>query len=303
MERKENAPMKRLLCLMLACILLSSSALACDTWRTGDHVQVVRCEEYISLRDEPSAKGTVIDRIPLDGIAVYLRPHDESFAEVLYEGQTGYVMSKYLKNLFAVCEACTDAEITDDIVYNLQIFLTNFTEQGMLWPAGVLHGDSMTDAELVDFAVEHIWYNRKDKLEWGDYKNGNNVRLDKLHIPDVCLKYFGRAPELFVSQRYETDNNYACWQETGGHLPYGFAIIHSLKDMGGGRYRVGFCVYGQGMEWDEKVYSMDERSLAHEMPQYFTELRPYGDAVIHVNGGNLTDRSTWTLERLALSWQ
>lgn len=295
--------MKRLVCLLLVCILLASSALACDTWRTGDHVQAVNCKEYISLRDAPSTKGSVLDRIPLDGVAVYLRSYNEEFDEVLYNGQTGYVMSKYLKNLFAVCERCIPQNLNDTDLYNLQLFLTNFTEQGMLNPAGVLHGDSMADTELVDFAVEHIWFNRQDKLEWGEYGNGNNVRLDKQHIPDVCLKYFGRAPELFVSSRYETDGDACVWQETGGHTPFGFAIVNQAQDMGDGRYRISFCVYGMGMGWDERVYSMNERSLVHEMPEYVgTEVRPYGDAVIHVNGGSLMDRSTWTLERLAMSW-
>ena len=296
--------MKRLIALALILILLVSSAFACDGWRTGDHVQVVNCREYISLREEPSTEAVVIDRIPLDGVAVWLRPHDETFSKVLYNNQIGYVMQDYLKNFFAVCERCIPQNLNDTELYNLQLFLTNFTEQGMLYPAGVLHGDSMTDAELVDFAAEHIWYNRQDKLEWGEYKNENNVRLDKTHIPEVCLKYFGRGPELFTSNRYEIDGDALCWQETGGHTPYGFAIVNAVQDMGDGRYRISFCVYGMGMGWDEKVYSMNERSLAHEMPAYFnTEVRPYGDAVIHVNGGDLMDRSTWTLERLAMDWQ
>lgn len=294
--------MKRLFSLLLLFALLSSAALACDSWRTGDHMQVVKCEEYISLREEPSTSARVLDHIPLDGIAVYLHTHDNTFAKVLYNGQTGYVMQDYLKNLFAVCENCIPQNLNDEELYNLQLFLTNFTEQGMLHPAGVLHGDSITDAELVDFAAEHIWYNRQDKLEWGEYKNENNIRLYKQHIPEVCLKYFGRMPDFFVSNRYEIDGDFLCWQETGGHVPYGFAIIHGANDMGGGRYRVSFCVYGMGMEWDEQVYSMNERSLAHEMPQYCGNIRPYGDAVINVNGGDLMDRSSWTLERLAMNW-
>lgn len=294
--------MKRFFSLLFILAFLGSSALACDSWYTGDYVQTVKCKEYISLREEPSASARVLDHIPLDGISVYLCHHDDIFAKVLYNGQIGYVMQGYLKNLFTVCEHCIPKNLNDEELYNLQLFITNFTEQGMLHPTGVLHGESMTAAELVDFAVEHIWYNRQDKLEWGEYKNENNVRLDKQHIPEVCLKYFNRMPEFFVSARYDIDGDYVCWQETGGHLPCGFAIVNSVHDLGSGRYRVSFCVYGQGMEWDEEVYSMNERSLVHEMPQYCSSVRPYGNAVINVNGGSLMDRSTWTLERLAMDW-
>jgi len=294
--------MKRLFSFLLILILLCSSAFACDSWYTGDFVQVADCKEYISLREEPSTDAAVLERIPLDGVAVYLCHHDDSFAKVLFNGKIGYVMQKYLKNLFSVCERCIPQNLNDEELYNLQIFLTNFTEQGMLSPAGLLHGDSMSDAALVDFAAEHIWFNRQDKLEWGEYANENNVRLDKQHIPEVCLKYFGRMPELFTSDRYDIEGDYLCWQETGGHVPFGFSIVHGAHDMGDGRYRVSFCVYGMGMDWDESVYSMNERSLAHEMPHYFSPVRPYGNAVINVNGGSLMDRSTWTLERLAMDW-
>jgi hypothetical protein len=198
----------------------------------------------------------------------------------------------------------------DKELYNVNLFLSNFTEQGMLLPADILEADGMADFELVNFAIEHIWFNRQDYLEWGEYFNGNNVRLSDEYIPAICQKYFGRTPVLIHDVDYDMADNHYYWQETGGHVPLGFANLHSISDMGGGRYRVGFCVYAQGMEWDDDVYSMDERELAHEHPEYFTGsiteygtlYHPRGNAIINVHGGSLSDRSTWTLERLVIDW-
>lgn len=294
--------MKKAILLVLASALLCSCALACSGDVLGDWLQAVKCEEYISLRAEPSAGAEVIDRIPLNGIAVYLQPAGDDFVRVLYNGQTGYARNDYLKNMSVVCESCLPQNLSDQELYNLQIFLSNFTEQGMGHPAALLHASSMTDAQLVDFAIEHIWYNRQDKLEWGEYSGGNNVRLSSKHIPEVCLKYFGRVPEDLRPSLHDYEGGCYYWQETGGHVPYGFAAVTGAKDMGGGRYRVDFEVHGMGMDWDSDVHAMSLQTLARERPELCTEGAPRGNAVIDVGNGSLMDRSTWTLERLAMDW-
>ena len=303
--------MKKLLAVGMMIALLCTSALGCEYWTVGDVLEVVNCKEYVTLRSEPDAGSEAIDFIPLGNTAINMGGATEDFTEVMYENRTGYVKSEYLKNRFSVCDGCEGVLLEDDELYNVNLFLTNFTEQGMLYPADVLEAAGMADYELVNFAIEHIWFNRQDYLEWGEYFNGNNVRLSEEYIPAVCQKYFGRTPVLIHDVDYDIANKHYYWQETGGHVPMGFANLHSISDMGGGRYRVGFCVYGMGMEWDDDVYSMDERDLVHSHLEYFngelnaygTRYNPRGNAIINVHGGSLSDRSTWTLDRLVIDWE
>lgn len=294
--------MRKAILLMMVFALICSAALACSGDVLGDWLQVVDCKEYITLRAEPSTDAEETGRIPLNGIAVYLQSAGNDFARVLYNGQTGYARKDYLKNMSVVCESCLPQNLNDQELCNLQIFLSNFTEQGMGHPAAVLQGSSMTDAQLVDFAIEHIWYNRQDKLEWGEYANGNNVRLSSEHIPEVCLKYFGRVPEELSPSLHDYEGGCYYWQETGGHVPYGFAAVTEAKDMGGGRYRVDFEVHGMGMAWDGDVHAMSLQALAEKRPELCTDDAPRGNAVIDVGNGSLMDRSTWTLDRLVMDW-
>ncbi|MBQ8507769.1 MAG: SH3 domain-containing protein [Clostridia bacterium] len=308
--------MKRMLGIMaflLALVLLTlvaPSALACEYWYIGDVLEVVNCREYVTLRSEPNADSEAVDFIRLGDTVINMGGAVEGFTEVMYNGRTGYVKNEYLKNSFSLCDDCESVDLSEKERYNVNLFLTNFTEQGMLAPSGVLETASMEDHQLVEFAVEHIWYNRQDYLEWGDFFNGNNVRLSDAYIPAVCQKYFGRTPLLIHDSIYDMADNHYYWQETGGHAPMGFANLFAISHMGGGRYRVSFCVYGQGMEWEDDVYSLGERELAHAHPEYFngeetiygTKYNPYGNAIINVNGGSLSDRSSWTLERLVLDW-
>ena len=303
--------MKRIFALFLALALLCGGALACVANCTGDPMEIVNCEEYISLRSEPGTDAEAFDFIPLGGEATYLYSYDEDFAHLLYNGRTGYALRKYLANRQEICRDCAEVELSREERRNLNLFLSNFTEQGMLWPAGVLEAESMDDVQLVNFAIEHIWYNRQELLEWGDYFDGNNVRLSDEHIPAVCEKYFGRTPVLIHDVEYDMADGRYYWQETGGHVPQGFATLTDVRDMGGGRYRVNFRVYGLGMGWEDEVYSLTGDELARSHPEYLNgsvhpasgaKFYPLGNAIVNVNGGSLSDRSSWTLERLALAW-
>ena len=297
MKVRERA-MKKVLCLVL-CLLLMGSALA-DGF--GDPLEVVECEEYVTLRAEPFVSAEALARIPLGGVVRELGPSDEKFHRVLYEGQAGYALGEYLSPMQTTAIAYADVALSDEEYYNVNLFLTNFTEQYFESPVGYFDAATATDGALVQFAIEHIWYNRQDYLEWGDWGKGSyNVRLSDAHIAPVCEKYFGRAPENLWPLYADYSGGYYYWQETGGHVPGGFAQASDIYRIGSDAYRVIFSVYGQGMEWDESVYGMGERKLAHEHPEYFSKYQPRGSAVF--TAADLADRSTWKLQNLCMDWE
>lgn len=296
--------MKKVLCILLGLLLMMSSAMA--EVRLGDFFEVAYCNEYITLRAEPSTKAEALDRLLLGEDVRYLGSDGHGFARVLTEdGAAGYVLEKYLAPMQAAAIAYADVEWTDEVYYNVNLFLSNFTEQWLVSPAGVFDAEKATDAELVQFAIEHIWFNRQDDIEWGDWGEGAyNVRLSDEHIAPVCEKYFGRAPENLWPLYMDYSGGYYYWLETGGHIPGGFAQASEIERLGPQDYRVIFSVYGQGMAWDESVYGMGERALAHEHPEYFSKYQPRGSAVFTVGeGGSLSDRSGWKLKSLCLDWE
>ena len=57
---------------------------------------VVNCEAFISLRSEPSAKSSRLAKIPLNQQIVSLGNVGNGMKYVFYEGQYGFVLSKYV---------------------------------------------------------------------------------------------------------------------------------------------------------------------------------------------------------------
>lgn len=289
--------------MLLALMLITASASACETWKIGDYLKVVNCEEYISLRAEPSASAKVLARIPLGASTViHLGPYTQDFMKVMYEGQIGYVRSGYLKNQFLVCDGCQAYKaLTDEDCYHIQKFLSNFSEVSLGMPAAVLTPETMSDAALVGFALRHLRINRPDLLEWDGYSQGRNVRVAEETVQRVVERYFGRSFDA-ENSGYDFIGGYCYWHEGEEAAPGGFCIFHTIEDMGEGRFRIGFCVYGVGMSYDDDVYRLDERSLVHEAPQYCQERSIHGDAVIDTRNGKLSDHSEWVLERWAIDW-
>jgi hypothetical protein len=293
--------MKKILCFVMVLLMLMGGAFAERGLMLGDMLEVVNCNEFVTLREEPSTKAEALARIPLGGQARWLNVCTDDFTRVLYDGEVGYVLSRYLEPVSVTAIAYEDidepAPGTDEY-YNINLFLSNFTEQWFQSPAGYCTAETLTDAELVQFAIEHIWYNRQDLIEDGEYGNGSyNVRLSDQYIPAVCEKYFGRAPENLSPLYMDYSGGYYYWQETGGHVPSGFAMLQDVRRIGKDQYRVDFAVYGDGYGWDESVCALSETEIAGLHPEYLSPNMSRGFAVINVGpDGSLADRSTWTLE-------
>lgn len=62
--------------------------------------RVVECQAYISLRKSPSVKSDRLAKIPLGAYVTSFGSNDNGMEYVRYNGQYGYVLSKYLVNDF-----------------------------------------------------------------------------------------------------------------------------------------------------------------------------------------------------------
>ncbi|MDD5804146.1 MAG: SH3 domain-containing protein [Clostridia bacterium] len=62
-------------------------------------MQVVNCQEWVSLRQEPDVNSTCVDRVPLGTILRNCFRASEKFYYVEYNGLSGYVHGDYLKEL------------------------------------------------------------------------------------------------------------------------------------------------------------------------------------------------------------
>jgi len=173
--------------------------------------------------------------------------------------------------------------------YNINLFLSNFSETGMTFYSAERH----TDAQLVDFAIFHTWFNRQDRIERGQWGE-DNCRMSDQYVTEITDRYFGVVPDSLIPSHIRCRNGYYYWQTTGGYMGMGVAILSHVEDLGGGRYGVYFGCYGEGAFWAADDCSLRPEQAAKKFAD--SPVHP-GYAVINTWGGTLEDRSTWTLEQ------
>lgn len=258
---------------------------------TGEEFEVVKCKEYITLREEPSKKADELDRVPLGDHVVMIGYAENDFAYVNYKGQDGYVLTEYLE--YIPSGGAGNVELGSVHRYNVNLFLSNFTEQDFTYLSNhVFDIYAMDERQLVEFALDYIWFNQPSMLEWGDWGE-YNVRVHRDHLPDIMRKFFGFAAETPQAIYIDYFDPYFYWTETGGHTPSGFACLDECTYLGMNRYRVRYYTFASGEDW-----SNDQCGLASY--QAFTRYaRPnsIGRAVIYAP--DLNDRTSFRLEWMA----
>lgn len=73
--------------------------LSLTPFEPGDILQVGNCNEYITLRQDPSVNAASLSRIPLGANVTVISEAENGFMCVRYLGQTGYVLSGYLSDM------------------------------------------------------------------------------------------------------------------------------------------------------------------------------------------------------------
>lgn len=253
--------------------------------------RVVKCKEYITLRDEPFVKAAALDHVPLGATVTAFSAAENDFMLVHYNGQNGYVLCQYLKEVDA--PAAAYVELTASQRADMNLFLSNFTESCLGYMSkGIFDIQSAPDSMLVEFAVDHMWFNNQNsRIEWGEYMNGYNVRVHKKYVPEITEKYFGRKIFDYAPHYVDFIDPYYYWQETGGHISDGFASTETVKYLGGDRYFVSFVIFASGNMWDNE----DTKLTLEEAYQKFPDYTKQGCAIVYAP--NLNDRATYKLTR------
>lgn len=283
--------MKKIAVLMLALMMVCSCAMADVS--VGTKLEVANCNEYISLRLGADTHEEVIAQLPLGYEAVCLGAAENGFLLLGTPYGYGYALEKYLEPVEETMSGRTIGdELTANERYNINLFLSNFTEADFCWGKGYFDHDD--ERQLIDFAINHIWFNQQDKLEFLEDISEYNTRLKKETVLPVIKKYFGIDVKSMEPTWAEIHGDYYCWTETGGHVASGFAQETSVVDLGDGTYDVWFSVLGSGWGWTNECcgYTLDEARAAY--PDAY-EMCGYA----RIQASDLSDRATFTLKEYA----
>ncbi len=89
--------MKRWLCVLMF-VLLGLLAVSACAEELGT-MQVVNCQEWVSLRETPSTSAARLYKVPLGALVTDCAEAQNGFIECAYLGRTGFVQAKYLKKV------------------------------------------------------------------------------------------------------------------------------------------------------------------------------------------------------------
>ena len=101
------------------------------------------CKEAVTLRKAPSTKAEKLAEIPLYSQVSYIGLAENGFAEIIYDGKQGYVLSQYLDEY--------EPQVATGIVYEV----VNCNESITLWSSASTEADEICQIPLGD-VVEYI---------------------------------------------------------------------------------------------------------------------------------------------------
>jgi len=279
--------MKRLFAAMLVLMMLTGFALAENI---GDRMEVAHCNEWITLRADPSTKAESLAKMPLGADNLILLDEDfDDFAQVSYEGEIGYALKKYLEP--AETFAGEEMQLTEEQRYNVNLFLSNFSEQSFALDTSHYSSEDADPAVVLDFAINHTWFNKQNLIETGDW-DAFNTRLSANKVAVTAKKFLNKAVKKGASKNFTLNGNHYYWEETGGHVKDGFTSYDSVQKIDESRISVYFHVYGGGEDWKNRVCYMASEEVQQ---QYWCDA--VGHAVINIGNGDLDDRGSWFLEK------
>ena len=108
--------MKRIICALLCTVLLAGSVPTLAE-NVSEVMQVVKCNEYVSLRKEPDTKSTRLAKVHLGELVYDCVATSSGFVLCSWNGQRGYILEEYLKK--------TDFTMADGILPNQMVYNCN----------------------------------------------------------------------------------------------------------------------------------------------------------------------------------
>ena len=92
MGRKVVGAAVLMLCLMLAALAIAETTVT-------DTMKVIKCANWVSLRKDPSQASQRLKTVPLGALVYHCAEAEKGFVFCEYEGNTGYILSRYLEPL------------------------------------------------------------------------------------------------------------------------------------------------------------------------------------------------------------
>ncbi len=265
------------------------SRMACIEWPSQDNY-------------DPAGDGFVPIIFPNDPSSIRVLTGDSEFygdlePDIMNIDKNGLMSfasgrtAEVVKNESSGEEGGEQVEITDDMQKKLNLFISNFAEQGMSF----IDMSEPDPYKIGYFAYKWTYINKNAdvKVEGSDYTISYDIikQLADKYL-DIDLKKEDLTPFESLGQYgdYFKDGNYYI-PAADGETYTGLAIVTSAEDIGGDALRVEFVVYHYDLDayWDNdekipsEIYTLtareaNETPLLEETDRGYAKVKKVGDS-------------------------
>ena len=219
--------MKKLLAILL---ILSLTCVA-----LAETMQVVNCQEWVSLRAQPSKDSNRVAKVPLGAQVTNCIKYNSEFTYCEYEGKCGYILSTYLAETAAapVSGIDTSSISITELLYSDDLYMNDYS--GSVW---VLATHAYTDeCEILKVGG----YDVKGSCKWAYTVTTSYVT--ELDLTEVFIAGTADKPRVAIYSAEEglmlinSVTGERCW--TLSTVSLGASITHCV-DADGTMYITGY---------------------------------------------------------------
>ena len=277
--------MKRTAVLLLFLSFIFCRVVAQGSFSFGERLAVVRCEEFVTMREVPEKRGRVLAKLPLATKVYFTGEVTEGYASVYCEAGEGWVLTEYLESASWESGEMLAPDAAAKIRLNL--FLTAFAGTGLS-----RYRLSWTDpSSLLDLVILRRVLMEPSAHQEGSWPEGDR-RMESDGVYQDGRRYFGQNLRGIESHRYPLREGRFYWNTEDTPALSGFAVVKTAERLREDVLLLRLGIYGIGQSFTpEGVCMFDARGARSAYPKAKTA---EALALVHT-ALDWEDESAWRL--------
>ncbi len=193
--------------------------------------------------------------------------------------------------------ADSSIDITSDLQYDVNIFLSNFSESKL----GTFIGSPEKD-EILYYALSYNFINKPDVYEKGTYGSYDgrscNIRISEDEIEKTVSKYFDISVKPSFHQQFLNYSDGYYYANSADFKDYGYTVVSKLEKSESNLYIAHFDIYSDGVSHN---YNMTPSQAEKLSSSENSSLAKLGSGTAKIKATDIYNRSTYILNEYSVT--
>ncbi len=186
--------------------------------------------------------------------------------------------------------------ISSELQYDVNIFLSNFSESNLASFVGSPHKD-----EILFYALSYNFINKPEVYEKGSFGTFSgkacNLRISETEIEKTVLKYFDISLKPSFHQQFGNYSDGFYYADSADFRDYGYTVVSKIERAEPGIFTLHFDIYSDGVSHNYNMTSAQAEKLAEAEG---SSLRLLGSGKAKIKSADIHNRSTYILSEYSV---